>query len=417
MRKIKYKTLSALISHITEVLAIDYLWEPLGDDYVKTLRAVLDYPPHMEHLQKHDWKRILGLCLSRLKGSEDEIEDEENIENRARPMSASESESRASSVEPMTPRQLWKPGLSAKDNNRLLSEIVDILEIPCSCPSAAIGEEAPTLLDGLLQYLTSDCVSKAPRGALAAMNALLVRTAPSNVSLVQKALLRSFPIICSFWSTNSILVKEELLVMLDLARIIVPCFRDPVYPELLDSSVASIVEYFEKQYLELPASQRLQSSDIILSLPDCVNPMGVRGLAPHLGMRHAEHGWVIVRTVARFSLLLDGRQFQSSSMNHGYDDEFDLEPPTKKHSRQSRMFDILRDAYLASGSPKIFALQLLSILIAQDDIPTEQLSFLLERLMMQMSDPNVQIASWTVIAISRYLPTCQIFLSHFCTGY
>lgn len=402
LRKIKYKTLSAVISHITEVLSISYLWEPLGDDYIKTLRAVLDYPSHTEHLQKHDWKHILDLCLARLKGDEDEAENEENLGNRSYPMSASESESRASSVEPTTPRQPGKPVLSAKDNNRLLSEIVDILEIPCSCRSAAIVEEAPKLLNGLLQYLTSAAVSKAPRGALAALNAILVRTAPNSISLVQETLLRAFPIICSFWSTNSTLVKEELLVMLDLGRVMVPGFQDPVYPELLDSSVANIVEYFEKQYLGLPASQCLQSSDVILSLPDCVNPMGVRGLAPHLGTRHAEHCWVILRTVARFSVFSDRRQGQSSSPEHS-DDEMDLEPPSKKHSRQSRMFDIARDAYLSSGTSKIFALQLLSILIAEENVPLEQLSFLLERLMMQMSDPNMQIASWTVITISRYV--------------
>ena len=50
---ISHKTTVAVVDHITDILPVsgDGYCSPLRNDYLKSLRAILEYPSHVEHLR------------------------------------------------------------------------------------------------------------------------------------------------------------------------------------------------------------------------------------------------------------------------------------------------------------------------------------------------------------------------------
>ena len=74
LRNLRYKTLRAIVDHITETLPTpeEGLWEPLSAGYTKCLVALLHYPPHVEHLSSSEWDKLMSFCLRSLGLMEDD---------------------------------------------------------------------------------------------------------------------------------------------------------------------------------------------------------------------------------------------------------------------------------------------------------------------------------------------------------
>ncbi|BEI92084.1 uncharacterized protein CcaverHIS019_0409040 [Cutaneotrichosporon cavernicola] len=57
------KPLSALLLHMVTLLVQDgRIFEPVAVSYVKALRTLLSYPPHLEHLDDGLWRRLMTVC-------------------------------------------------------------------------------------------------------------------------------------------------------------------------------------------------------------------------------------------------------------------------------------------------------------------------------------------------------------------
>ena len=77
VRKLRLKTVKALLDHVRLTLPTpDGFCEPLSVDYVKSMRTILDYQPHVEHL-RDTWGVTLAFCLASI-GSFQELTAEEN---------------------------------------------------------------------------------------------------------------------------------------------------------------------------------------------------------------------------------------------------------------------------------------------------------------------------------------------------
>lgn len=70
------KPFLALFTHMSTLLVHDdKMYEPVARDYLKALRSLLRYPPHLEHLDPGGWRTLMGICWASLLGERVSIED------------------------------------------------------------------------------------------------------------------------------------------------------------------------------------------------------------------------------------------------------------------------------------------------------------------------------------------------------
>ncbi|GAA5876129.1 hypothetical protein JCM3774_003506 [Rhodotorula dairenensis] len=62
------KAAKAIIAHLTQLTAVAGKLQPFALTYMKALRAVLSYSPHLEHLDERAWTDIVMLCFSAVLG-------------------------------------------------------------------------------------------------------------------------------------------------------------------------------------------------------------------------------------------------------------------------------------------------------------------------------------------------------------
>src|SRR5436309_9622019 len=61
---LRYKTVKAIVHHIVQTLPVGggAFYEPLALDYIRSLKLLLSYPPHAEHLNRDDWSELTRFC-------------------------------------------------------------------------------------------------------------------------------------------------------------------------------------------------------------------------------------------------------------------------------------------------------------------------------------------------------------------
>lgn len=58
-----------LFTHMTALLVYDGgIFEPVAVDYIKALRSLLSYPPHLAHLDHRSWRKLMGICWAGVLG-------------------------------------------------------------------------------------------------------------------------------------------------------------------------------------------------------------------------------------------------------------------------------------------------------------------------------------------------------------
>lgn len=62
------KAAKAIIAHLTQLTAVAGKLQPFALTYMKALRAVLSYSPHLEHIDERAWTDIVMLCFSAVLG-------------------------------------------------------------------------------------------------------------------------------------------------------------------------------------------------------------------------------------------------------------------------------------------------------------------------------------------------------------
>ncbi|GAA5849370.1 hypothetical protein JCM8547_006527 [Rhodosporidiobolus lusitaniae] len=62
------KTAKAIVAHLTQMMAVHGKLQDYALTYLKALRTVLAYPPHLEHLDEKMWCDVVSLCFSTVLG-------------------------------------------------------------------------------------------------------------------------------------------------------------------------------------------------------------------------------------------------------------------------------------------------------------------------------------------------------------
>ncbi|OJD11921.1 hypothetical protein AJ78_07406 [Emergomyces pasteurianus Ep9510] len=396
VRKIRSKTVTALLYHVSDALQNpgEGLWVPLSGDYIKILRTILQYPPHLEQLKKGDWHHVVDFCFRAIGVNKPTEASLLSIRSRTRLQSESLGDpgSPASSVDASS---LRRDRSSRSETTSKTDEFETCIQLLLSSPSAHIIENAERLLDGLVEYLQSqNSISRTPHAAFSALNSIVSKLITDDTLLVREFLLDVIPIIKRFWRTKSAMLKDEMLITLMLGK---PIFLQISMSSPSDSfidSVQSLTERLYQEYIRQPEKDFLQVDDLIFTFGPTPRPMGIRTMAPRLGVLRSEQNWTILQTIADFSTLLD-------NMCHSLDNgPQTMGRPNKKQHLMSRRSDIIREAWTSTGVTRICALQLLPFILLEREPEVEELSTHLEQLSVIILDENGSFASWAMIAIA-----------------
>ncbi|KAM5467426.1 Serine/threonine-protein kinase tel1 [Microsporum audouinii] len=400
LRQLRTKTVIALVNHVIDSLTVpgEGLWESLSTDYIKTLRVILQYPPHVEHLSKDIWCDLLDFCLQGIGLVKDGNPLQMSIRSGRSVPPEELSQSNRSSPNPTTTSS--HPPM--KQDSRGSSEDFEIcIQLLVSCPGMPILGAAPKLFHSLTKYLSSlNPVGSAPHAAFNALNTALSIVIIENVTLAQDILCDLIPIIRRYWATKSVMLKEEMLATLVIGKEVL-CRRGQVLrPELDIEIFQNILDRLHLEYIRLPEREILQTDDLNFSLHPVSSQAGIQFISPNLRAPKAIQNWTILSLIATFSRFVD--EYHSREKRK-LEAEVIL---NKKQHLLSRTDDIFRDASRAAGMSRICALQLIPFIVSEAEPELGTISILLEQLIKNILDDNIVVASWSIVAIAS-ITSCE----------
>lgn len=222
------KAFRAVFNHILSIIVVrNQLFEPIALEYLKALRASINYPPHLDHLDTKQWTHAVSVCFSAILGdpirdhqlSDDHALDEEDDEDQVSTQLASKKRKagnvhRASS----TATDATSASGSSQKKSRL-SASQDIIEL-CGCIEAFFGSsQAPLVVhgDALLSKLvrffdTFANETTAHLSMMTALNRLLGELEFNRKALIEKAVGRLWPVVVAMWHSKNVAMKEQLVM-------------------------------------------------------------------------------------------------------------------------------------------------------------------------------------------------------------
>lgn len=397
VRRLRTKTVHALIDHVVETITEpgDALWDFLGNDYIKSLRTVLDHPPHVEHLSEDQWRNAVTFCLQcldHLGGDGGSFAMRTSRHSSAEPLESSDG--RSTPLRTMPTRSL---GSGVQYHKSALEDAVACIHLLTANPNAPVQNIANRLLNGLLVYLSSPSAANTSQ-ALKAVNSVLRRVIWDQTSEVRGLIQEALSVMRRLWLSKSVGVKEEVLVTMvicmDLLQDTVRTASAPATSDVLED----LVDVLQSDYQKRQERELLQIDDLVFHQFDDREHRGPV-FGPRLGHPRSEFNWALLWTISCLLMLLD-----DLSSSFAKDSDID-EGPNKRTRLASRVEDVARDAVFSAGIRRVFALQLVPFLECRMTIDTK--AKLLECLTVYIMDDNSFLASWALLAITTYVMQLQ----------
>ncbi|KAL2011470.1 hypothetical protein VTN00DRAFT_4188 [Thermoascus crustaceus] len=378
LRNLRTKSVHAVVDHIIQTIPApgEGLWEPLGSDYMKCLRTLLQYPPHVEHLGECEWQDLVSFCLRNL-GHVESGGSQLSIRNSHRaPSEGFDVSSSRSTPVRITQSQAGRSGQSdGKSNTGIVENAAVCLKLLTETSNAPVQRAARKILTGLTDFLISfPHAGNAHQAAFSTINTVILKVLCDQSDLIRGFILDIIPVIRRLWTTKLSALKDEILVTIMLCMDLLANTSRRSPSESLAELVEGLADVLHSEYLKRPEKEILQIDDIIFYRNTCSLPLVI---------------WVLASLLA-VSDDINARLAMPSPAD---------EVPSKKQRFLSRIEDVFRDSFSSSGTRKACALQLIPFLI-RNQISAESKSSLLERLTVNILDDNGSLASWTIVAIS-----------------
>ncbi|KAI9847011.1 MAG: Serine/threonine-protein kinase tel1 [Sclerophora amabilis] len=397
--KIRQKTVKALIDHVVQVLPTvhERLCEPLSLDYLKSLRSVLQFQAHIEHLSQEEWRNLVDFCIDGVKIYDDSLQSspQTGLQVTSTP-NGSAGKGSGLQRDLRLPTNNGGSNLHVKGNTE---ELVLCLEQLVATPNAPILDKAQLILAALIQFLQENLsVGRSHQAALAAINSLLARIITDSISLSRQVVAALLPLLKRLWGTKSASLKDEILVTFMLSQTYIEALLLGEEADKTRSNLESLLEAFQEDYCRRLERDQLQLDDIELTSNKrnraVGNVLSLRAFALLSTTPRLEQAWSILHVTALLSSFLDYNSMWASRK-----DGEEINP--KKRRRVTRSFDEMVRHITASNLPnRLCALQTLSFILEQVFLDVGQLKTLLTDLSHCVSDENMVIASWSMLALS-----------------
>ena len=408
VKKLRPKTVKALVDHITQTLPTvnEGYCEPLCLDYLKSLRTVLEYQPHVEHMPKEEWHDLIDFCNEGITLSQRHAGDD----NASTPHSTQYvlSGTGGSSVQlAASLGSRRESGAQDSANGRIKNNVEELVfclcQLTCS-PNAPILEKAQSMMVTLINLLHSSAnVGRSHQAAFATMNRILARITTNDISLTRDIVEAIIPLIRRFWPTKFMPLKDEMLITLVQLNAYVSTVSESKDAESFKAELEGLLQSMQSEYSKRAERDQLQLDDVRFSSRSGVRhkpvPLSIAGMHLQTGLTKSEQSWAIPQTLGfLFSVI---GTYATAKRNHdAADDVGDMR--RKRRRMVQPLDDLLRQTKNSHLTGRLCALHMIPFLLHQMTATKDELAHILDYLLGCISDENGIIASWAMIGIARY---------------
>ncbi|KAI9703132.1 MAG: Serine/threonine-protein kinase tel1 [Candelina mexicana] len=405
LKKLKIKTVKSLAEHITQTLPTptEGYCEPLSLDYIKTLRTVLEYQPHVEHLLRDDWNLLVDFCNAGLRSFGNDGESQSSDLSTGHYVFGEPNDrgtdvvgTRWSATRPFPDHALGD--FHSKTN---AEELVLCLRQLTAAPNADILQRAQDILVALTGYLQSAItVGRAHPAAFITINSVLLRTTTDCISLTQQALRELLPLIRRLWPNKTASLKDELLITCIYGKAYLPTLLTSQNAEISRRDLEGLLEALILDYSKRSERDHLQLDDLALytrgKARSETSPLRVDSLGLRVGALRSEQAWMTVLLIADFMAVIDfsisqGDTTSDTAMTNG---------SNKRRKTGDHYDEVLRQIRTPAITGKLWALQVLAFRLTQDSLNVEQMKNALDALMSCVPNENHAVASWAMVGIA-----------------
>ena len=393
VRKIRSKTVKALMDHITQTLpntAGGYC-DPLVNDYMKSMRAILEYQAHPEHLNKEEWHVLVDFCIDGINTFSNILNDPGSRESLGPDESTSHLGNRSRAQTPSTSTSLLSTTLRASNRNVDSSKVtyprhnaedfVLCLQHLTFVSNAPILDKARSILEVLVSLLrTSATIGRAHQATFVSINHVIKRTVTDDIALTQHTFKNIIPLIRRLWHPKSGTLGDEMLSSLILAEAYLPCLLQLGDFEDFRSELQGLIEVLYGEYSKRTEKDLLQIDDLEFYLPKKPEhrqtPLSIKAFGLRPGMVRAEQQWALLYIVSNLnsSLILH----ESPYVEHPISE--DKNGSNKRRRLMQPLDALLQLIRLANASEKICALQALALTVDRITVPETDLRVILDSL-------------------------------------
>ncbi len=409
VKKLRHKTVKAIVDHITQTVSTpdNSYCEPLAAEYFKSLRTLLEYQPHPEHLSKDEWHNVVDFCNETLNDL-NATSSENNaylVDNNAGMGSFTVCLSRSATPGTVADHGRQASNRSAQHTVKLglrssVEDLVLCLKHLMSASNAPVLEKAQVTLKTLCNLLAiSSRPGLVPQTVFESINSIITRIMTDDISLTLHIMGVLLPNIRRFWETKSAALKDHMLVSL--------LYGEVYFSRLISLDEAGdckadlnrLLQVFRQEYGKRPEREQLQLED--LDLPDhpfsANRPLSIQAFELRSAALKAEQPWALLYISASIVLVLSG----DIACGRSIDDE--IEKPSKRRRLNKPIDDILELTKRADVQDRLFALQVLAFVFDRIVVDIDNLQRYLESFISCLSDDTPNIASWALLVLTRYL--------------
>ncbi len=412
LRKLRYKTVKALLEHITQTLPTPDAGycAPLCKDYLKALVTLLEFKAHPEHFLGDEWHEMVDFCLDAVRDLNrvDDLADSA-LSNRARPLQKPVSR-RNHLSRSATPSTMGDHGrLSSLNASQPATypqlresqlELALCLQHLTSVPNAPLFDRAhiiiTTVVDLLVLYPK---VSSMQQVLVDCINSIMSRVIAHDTTLALHLMEKVLPLFRRFWDAKDNKMKEPLLILLAYGEVLLPRLVSEDTTGDHKAILNALVEILRDDYCARRHREQLQLDDLTFVDPTfCMSqaPLSTSFLQVRTGIHKAEQPWCLISSSAVVLMVLDN----SATAHEGLANlgEIDYQPKRQKLARP------LDDTFSFIKGPlpmeKQYALQILVFIFDKMQFDESSLQGHLDLLLPCLSDDDGLIASWTMLVIT-----------------
>lgn len=202
----------ALFTHMTTLLVHDgRIFERIATDYIKALRTLLSYPPHLQHLDAGSWRTLMRICWAALLGEHVSLEEDEDDDGSASDAS-------------IVPTRAREQPLSASIANELMTLIPILVASPAAPllpPAQEQGQPSDAgagsgILQKIRRYIDQQSSNgPVPLEILRTLNTVLGEMELNSREDFQAASLKLFPQLVDQWiatSRTNLGLREHIVI-------------------------------------------------------------------------------------------------------------------------------------------------------------------------------------------------------------
>lgn len=424
--KLKARTLEAIVDHIIQTLPNpngEYC-EPLADNYIHALTALVDHAANVERLKVQPWTDLVGFCLE---GLDQYLGDSEGTpvgRSRAgtprgfqghKAINTSELAIRSTSVNREKKGQAtW---VTRKHVENLLYTLISLV----SASNAPLIGRTGKIASSIIHFLQSEGnnVSQLHQSTFSIMNTVILFTREDSLSFSQSAAQDLVPIISRFWQGKSVAKDDK---MLNSVRDEMLAFLFNIHLHLeqsvradesggLASQLEHLLDILRADYAKRSDQRQLRLEDVDMSDFNMemrkTHPFQLYAfrLRPH-NLR-AERNWAVLQTIGILERLISLRDKNKRPLDKFGDSNSDQH--TRKRPRLAQTSDrLLTPLKSEDENVRLAGLQITSFMLQQVQLSAPALEVLVSHLVVCVDHKKSRLASWALLAIARQVNSSSI---------